>query len=170
MQPADFQIRLEEESDASALSVLSAQAFGPGRFARTAYRVREGVAPVASLALTGWLDGRLIAGIRFTSIKIGVAGNALLLGPLVVDPAHKGKGYGKVLVGEGLARAKGQGFDLVLLVGDMPYYGRFGFVPVPPGQITLPGPVDPARLLANELSPGVLAGATGLVLACAPKA
>jgi predicted N-acetyltransferase YhbS len=167
MQPADFQIRLEQESDASALSVLSAQAFGPGRFARTAYRVREGVSPVASLALTGWLDGRLIAGIRFTSIDIGVAGNALLLGPLVVDPAHKGKGYGKALVGEGLARAKGQGFGLVLLVGDMPYYGRLGFVAVPPGQITLPGPVDPARLLANELQPGVLAGATGLVLACA---
>jgi predicted N-acetyltransferase YhbS len=168
MQPADFQIRLEEESDASALCLLSAQAFGPGRFARTAYRVREGVAPVASLALTGWLDGRLIAGIRFTSIKIGVVGNALLLGPLVVDPAHKGKGYGKALAGEGLARAKGQGFGLVLLVGDMPYYGRLGFVAVPSGQITLPGPVDPARLLANELSPGVLAGAVGQVRACAP--
>jgi predicted N-acetyltransferase YhbS len=165
MQPAELQIRLEEERDASALSLLSAQAFGPGRFARTAYRVREGVRPVASLALTAWLDARAIGGIRFTEVRIGQAGNALLLGPLVVDPAHKGKGYGRALVQEGLTRARAQGFALVLLVGDMPYYARFGFVPVPPGQITLPGPVDPARLLVLELSPGALAGAVGQVRA-----
>ncbi|MGZ5849097.1 MAG: GNAT family N-acetyltransferase [Methyloceanibacter sp.] len=165
MQPAELQIRLEEESDAPALSVLSAQAFGPGRFARTAYRVREGVPPVASLALTAWVDTRVIGGIRFTEVRIGQAENALLLGPLVVDPAYKGNGYGRALVQEGLTRARAQGFALVLLVGDMPYYARFGFVPVPPGQITLPGPVDPARLLVLELSPGALAGAVGQVRA-----
>jgi predicted N-acetyltransferase YhbS len=165
MQPAELQIRLEEESDAQTLSLLSAQAFGPGRFARTAYRVREGVPSVASLALTAWLDTRVIGGIRFTEVRIGQAGNALLLGPLVVDPAYKGNGYGRALVQEGLTRARAQGFALVLLVGDMPYYARFGFVPVPPGQITLPGPVDPARLLVLELSPGALAGAVGQVRA-----
>lgn len=165
MQLAELQIRLEEESDAPALSLLSARAFGPGRFARTAYRVREGVPPVASLALTAWLDTRVIGGIRFTEVRIGQAGNALLLGPLVVDPAYKGNGYGRALVQEGLTRARAQGFALVLLVGDMPYYARFGFVPVPPGQITLPGPVDPARLLVLELSSGALAGAVGQVRA-----
>ena len=77
----------------------------------------------------------------------------------------KGKGYGKALAKEGIARALAQGFRLVVLVGDMPYYGRFGFVPVPRGQIALPGPVDPARLLALELAPGALGNAAGLVQA-----
>ncbi len=158
-----FHIRLETDGDAPALSQLSAEAFGPGRFARSAYRVREGIAPVAALCLVGWLDERLVGGIRFTAISIGEEDGAALLGPLVVDPAVKGKGYGRALVEEGLKRAKAEGFSLVLLVGDMPYYGRFGFAPVRPGQITLPGPVDPARLLALEIVPGALAGAVGHV-------
>jgi len=161
MQPSDFQIRHEQLSDAPLLSQLSAEAFGPGRFARAAYRVREGAAPVAGLSLTGWLADRLVAGIRFTAVAIGAEGRALLLGPLVVGPAYKGQGYGKALVSEGIACARERDFRLVLLVGDMPYYGRFGFSPVPPGQITLPGPVDPARLLALELVPEALRGAAG---------
>jgi predicted N-acetyltransferase YhbS len=161
----DFQIRLQSAADDAALSQLSAEAFGPGRFARTAYRVREGIPPVPALSLAGWLDGRLVGGIRFTAIAIGDTASGLLLGPLVVDPAVKGKGYGKALVGEGLVRAKTEGFGLVLLVGDMPYYGRFGFAPVAPGKITLPGPVDPARLLAAELSPGTLESAAGQIKA-----
>ena len=111
------------------------------------------------------LDGELVGGIRFTALTIGGEGRALLLGPLVVHPAYNGKGFGKALVGEGIERARAQGFRLVVLVGDMPYYGRFGFVQVPRGQITLPGPVDPARLLALELVPGALADACGLVQA-----
>lgn len=158
-----LKIRLETEADAPILSQLAAEAFGPGRFARSAYRVREGVAPVASLCLTGWLDHALIGGIHFTAIRIGNTENACLLGPVVVAPAVKGNGYGKALVKEGVARAQADGFGLVLLVGDMPYYGRFGFQPVPPGQITLPGPVDPARLLALELIPGTLKEACGKV-------
>lgn len=165
MHASKFEIQHEELGDAPALSALLAEAFGPGRFTRAAYRVREGVAPLASLSLTGWLDGRLVAGVRFTTVSIGEERGALLLGPLVVDPAYKGKGYGKALVAEGLARARGEGFRLVVLVGDMPYYGHFGFAPVPHGQITLPGPVDPARLLALELVPDVLSGAEGLVRA-----
>jgi predicted N-acetyltransferase YhbS len=165
MTASSFAIRLEAPADGAALSQLSAEAFGPGRFARTAYRVREGVPPVAALCLAGWLDERLIGGIRFTAIRIGRADNSILLGPLVVDPVEKGKGYGKALVAEGLGRAKAYGFGLVLLVGDMPYYGRFGFQPVAPGKIALPGPVDPARLLGLELAPGALANADGLVKA-----
>ena len=165
MHAANLEIRDENEEDAPALSELSAQAFGPGRFGRAAYRIREGVAPVSSLALTAWLDNRLVGGIRFTAVIVGEERSALLLGPLVVDPVHKDKGYGKALVAEGLSRALRQGFHLVLLVGDMPYYGRFGFVQVPRGQITLPGPVDPRRLLSLELHPGAVAGAIGLVQA-----
>ncbi len=160
---SNFEIRPETDGEAAILSRLSAEAFGPGRFARSAYRVREGVPPVAKLSLVGWRDGRVVGGIRFTAIRIGEQNDALLLGPLVVDPAEAGKGFGRALVEEGLARAREEGFALVLLVGDMPYYGRFGFAPVRPGQITLPGPVDPARLLALELVPGALARAQGEV-------
>jgi len=164
-----FEILPQTAADEAALSALSAMAFGPGRFARTAYRVREGVAPVSALSLAGWLDGRLVGGIHFTAIQIGDAKGGLLLGPLVVDPTVKGSGYGKALVGEGLERAKGLGFRLVLLVGDMPYYERFGFVPVVPGRITLPGPVEPARLLAAELAPDALESVAGQVTAHAHR-
>lgn len=167
MQSSSLQIELESPSDAPALSQLSAHAFGPGRFARSAYRVREGVPPVAALCLTARLGTRLIGGIRFTAVAICDEPHALLLGPLVVDPAENGKGYGKALVADGLARAAKAGFSLVLLVGDVPYYGRFGFAPVPSGQMTLPGPVDPARLLAYEIEPGALARANGPVKAVA---
>jgi predicted N-acetyltransferase YhbS len=161
MSSPSFEIRLETDGDARVLSELSAQAFGPGRFTRSAYRVREGVLPLAPLCLCAAIDGRLVGGIRFTAIRIGDKEGAALLGPLVVDPAEKGKGFGKALVEEGLKRARGEGFGLVLLVGDMPYYARFGFKPVAPGQIVLPGPVDPARLLALELVPGALRSAIG---------
>jgi len=163
MSSSSLSIRLETDGDGQALSQLSADAFGPGRFTRSAYRVREGVPPVAALCLAAWLDDRLVGGIRFTAVRIGEEERGILLGPLVVDPAVKGNGFGRALMAEGLARARGEGFSLVLLVGDMPYYGQFGFVPVPPGQIALPGPVDPARLLALELSPGALARAVGQV-------
>jgi predicted N-acetyltransferase YhbS len=167
MSSASFEIRLETDGDAQILSELSAQAFGPGRFTRSAYRVREGVPPVEGLCLCGQLNGKVVGGIRFTAIRIGGLESAVLLGPLVVDPAESGKGYGRALVEEGLARARGEGFSLVLLVGDMPYYARFGFQPVQPGKIALPGPVDPARLLALELAPGALASANGPVKAYA---
>jgi predicted N-acetyltransferase YhbS len=163
MHSSNLKIRLEQASDEPVLSALSAQAFGPGRFARSAYRIREGIPPVASLCFTALLDEMLVGGIRFTSIEIGGKRGALLLGPLVVDPAHIGQGIGKSLVETGLARAREQGFALVLLVGDMPYYARFGFEPVPLGQISLPGPVEPARLLAHELVPRALGAMQGAV-------
>lgn len=163
MAQHDFTILPEVPADGPALSTLAARAFGPGRFARAAYRIREGVPPVAELCLTGRLNGRLMAGIRFTPIAIGGRSGALLLGPLVVDPEHAGKGYGKALVREGLSGAKAAGYELVILVGDLPYYGRFGFQGVPAGQILLPGPVDPDRLLACELGTTALASWTGLV-------
>ena len=165
MHTTQVEIAQETASDVSILSDLSAQAFGPGRFARTAYRIREGVPPVASLSLTARVGGKVVGGIRFTPVAVGEETKALLLGPLVVDPLHTGNGYGSLLVEQGIARARGEGFRLVVLVGDVPYYGRFGFVQVPRGQISLPGPVDPARLLALELAPGSLSGAKGLLSA-----
>src|SRR5262245_46612177 len=150
MSSGKFEIRHESDGDGPLLSQLAAEAFGPGRFARSAYRVREGIATVAALSLSGVLDGRLIGGIRFTAISIGDGEGGLLLGPLIVDPAVAGRGFGKALVEEGLSHARGSGFSLVLLVGDMPYYGRFGFKPVQPASITLPGPGDPEQLICLD--------------------
>ena len=163
MSASRFAICVETAVDAQILSELSAQAFGPGRFARSAYRVREGVPPVSTLCLSAMLGRNLVGSVRFTAIRIGNEEGGLLLGPLVVDATKKDRGLGTALVMEGLARARAQGFGLVMLVGDMPYYGRFGFKPVPFGQILLPGPVDPKRFLALELIPGALMGAAGNV-------
>jgi predicted N-acetyltransferase YhbS len=150
-------------ADLPTISALHDKVFGPGRFTRTAYRVREGTAPVSSYCRAAMLGERLIAAVRFTPIRIGRANGALLLGPLAVHPDFAGQGFGKRLIAEGMEAAKAAGVRLVLLVGDEPYYGRFAFHPVPIGQITLPGPVDPQRLLAAELVPGALAEMHGLV-------
>ncbi len=153
------------EADFHAVSLLHAKVFGPGRFTRTAYRVREGAAPVSPFCRVALLGERLLAAVRFTPITIGGADGALLLGPLAVDPDFTGQGFGRRLISEAMGAAKAAGVKLVVLVGDEPYYGRFGFAPVPPGQITLPGPVDPQRLLAAELQPGALPGFHGLIAA-----
>lgn len=88
-----------------------------------------------------------------------------MLGPLAVEPFLAGKGVGRRLIAESLEAAKAEGIRLVILVGDLPYYGRFGFFGIPPGQIRLPGPVDPDRMLAAELVPGALTSFSGLVTA-----
>jgi len=160
---SDISIRHVLPEDLPQISALHARVFGPGRFARTAYRIREGTPLISPYCRKALLDGKLIAAIRYTSVAIGSERGALLLGPLAVEPQFAGKGYGRRLIGETLSEAKSSGIRLVILVGDEPYYGRFGFIRVPPGQIRLPGPVDPARLLAAELAPGALAQFGGLV-------
>ena len=149
--------------DLAAIVALQSRAFGPGRFVRTAYRVREGAPALSPYCRVAVAGDRLIAAVRMTSITIGGRPDALLLGPLAVDPREAGRGYGRQLVAESLDAARAGGIALVLLVGDMAYYGRLGFGPVPPGQIRLPGPADPARILAVELRPGALAEFRGLV-------
>ncbi|MEO8650705.1 MAG: N-acetyltransferase [Hyphomicrobiaceae bacterium] len=149
--------------DLPAMAALQSRAFSPGRFTRTAYRVREGGPEQSPFCRVALIGDRLVAALRMTSITIGGEKGALLLGPLAVDPQEAGRGYGRRLVAESLDAAREQGSKLVVLVGDTAYYGRFGFGPVPPGQIRLPGPVDPARLLAAELRPDVLATFRGLV-------
>lgn len=158
-------IRPVGADDAAAITELHKAAFGPGRFARTAYRIREGTPFATPHCRVAFLGRRLVAALRFTSITVGGRGDALLLGPIAVDPADRGKGHGQALIAKSLADAAAAGVRLVLLVGDMPYYGRFGFKPVTPGQILLSGPVNPARLLALELQEGVLAEYRGLVAA-----
>ena len=153
------------ESDAASIAALHARGFGPGRFARTAYRVREGTGPVSPYCRGAFAGERLVAALRMTEVMIGGKAGALMLGPLAVDPDFANQGFGRRLIGEAIEAARAGGVRLVVLVGDVPYYGRFGFKPVQTGQIRLPGPVDPARLLALELAPGALAESQGLVVA-----
>jgi len=156
-------------ADLPAIAALHDEAFGPGRFARTAYRVREGRAagasPISTYCRLAMIGERLAAAVQLTEITIGGKGGALLLGPLVVATDVTGQGFGRALVAEALEAAKAGGVRLVVLVGDEPYYGRFGFKPVPTGQITLPGPANPARILAAELATGALADYQGLIAA-----
>ncbi|WP_428698001.1 GNAT family N-acetyltransferase [Stappia sp.] len=146
-------IRNETPEDLAAIEALQADAFGPGRFAKTAFRLREGVDHDPRLSFVG-MSGDVFAGsVWLTPITIGGAPSQLL-GPLAVAPAFKNKGLGRLLVNQSLKTALAFGERSVLLVGDAPYYGPLGFEPVPPGSITLPGPVDPARVLVANLVPG----------------
>lgn len=156
-------IRLQTPDDLASLTKLHEHAFGPGRFTRTAYRVREGAAAEPRLNLCAEKDGRLIGAVQFTPIAIGGREGALLLGPLVIEDAHKNQGWGLKLMLEGMSRARELGYRLVILVGDLPYYARAGFAVTPPARIVMPGPVDPARLLYAELVPGALREFEGLV-------
>ena len=155
-------LRPEKPGDAEAIERLHERAFGPGRFARTAYRIREGAPPRLDLSFTALVGSLLVGSVRLTPVTAGSA-PALMLGPLTVDPAFEDRGIGQALIERALDAARKAGHDLVLLVGDEPYYGRFGFTRVPPGRLVLPGPVDPNRLLAAELVDGALARAQGAV-------
>jgi predicted N-acetyltransferase YhbS len=138
-----------------AVEALGANAFGPGRFARTAFRLREGVKHENKLSFVALRDNQLVGSVRITRILIGER-PALVLGPLAVEASSKNEGIGKKLMAEAVQAAKNQDHELIILVGDEPYYRPFGFKRVASGQITLPGPVDSARFLYCELQEGTV--------------
>lgn len=147
----------------SQIEEINAEAFGPGRFVRAAYHIREGGPHRRDLSFVALVEGDVIASVRMTPIAAG-SGRALLLGPLAVRPAFKNLGIGKKLVAIALEAARVDGWSLVILVGDGPYYAPLGFSKVVPyGQLTMPRPVDAARLLACELVPGALTAFIGEV-------
>lgn len=156
--------RPAQPSDTATISAFHARVFGPGRFVRSAYRVREGYASLSRFCRVAEQGSKLIATLRLTEVRIGGMPGAVLLGPLAVEPEYRGQGYGKRLVAEAIEAMHGE-IKLVVLVGDMDYYARFGFKPAAPGQIRFPGPVNPARILALELEPSALASYRGLVSA-----
>ena len=157
--------RLEQPFDADAVEALQHSAFGPGAYARTAFRVREQAPHDPKLSFLTELDGALVGSVRMTPIQVGEAESArgMLLGPLVVEPAHKNQGYGKALMRLAIEEARKAGCPFVILVGDQPYYWPFGFRPLPPGKVQMPGPVDPARLLVAEMQPGAAKDLAGMV-------
>ncbi|SFH00846.1 GNAT family N-acetyltransferase [Methylobacterium gossipiicola] len=160
-------LRTEHPGDAAGIERLHARAFGPGRFARTAYRLREGSAPVSELCFTALVGSYLVGSVRLWPAEAG--GSLLVLGPLTVDPSFEGRGIGSSLMHTALDAARSAGHGLVVLVGDAPYYRRFGFTPVPPGRLVPPGPVDPARFLCCELVPGAAETVSGTVSAVRPR-
>src|SRR5580658_4963364 len=163
-QMADIPLLLEPETpeDADSIERLNERVFGPGRFAKTAYRLREEAEADLSLSFVARVGTLLVGANRMTPIFIGPM-PALLLGPLIVEPVFRSQGIGEALVARSLEAAKQAGWKLVILVGDEPYYARMGFQRAPVGRILLPGPVDPTRLLYCELEPGALAAAQGEV-------
>ncbi len=155
---------LERPEDAANIELLLDKAFGPGRFAKTAYRLREGVKFIPHLSMVALEDGVLCGSLRYWPIVIGAARTrAILLGPLVVDPELQGQGIAFRLMELSLQKAGDDGHEIVVLVGDEPYYARVGFSAAAARGLRMPGPVDPARLLARELKPGALQGITGLI-------
>ncbi|MSP44400.1 MAG: N-acetyltransferase [Xanthobacteraceae bacterium] len=162
MNDLSLTILPESSDDALAIDRLNARTFGPGRFAKTAYRIREEVTHIPELSFTARVGTLLVGSVRLSPIAIGQA-KALLLGPLTVEPPFRDRGIGQALMARALAEAKDKGHRLVVLVGDEPYYGKAGFRTVPKGQVTMDGPVDPARLLIAELIPGAFDGVGGTI-------
>jgi predicted N-acetyltransferase YhbS len=157
-------------ADLAAIEKLDERTFGPGRFARSAYRLREGLEPDYSLSFVARVGTLLVGANRMTPVLCGSGGTlrpALLLGPLSVDPAFRSGGIGEALVMKSLEAARAAGHQLVLLVGDLAYYGRMGFAPVPKARLSFCGPVDPERLLYCELSEGAFAAISGRVMRAA---
>lgn len=157
-------IDIEKLSDIPAREQLLDRAFGANRLARTCERLREGRLPAEGLAFVARFGDQLIGTLRFWHIDAGGV-PALMLGPIAVDAAFQFTGLGTKLIRHGLAQAIDIGHKGVILVGDAPYYSRFGFERQHAARLHLPGPVDDARFLAHELQPGAFAGAAGMVRA-----
>ncbi len=159
-------IRQEVETDSGPRERLLDRSFGKARLRKTSQRMRDGRLAAEGLAFTAVNKaGRIVGTVRLWDVIAGSAGPALLLGPLAVDSAYRGKGLGRDLMQTAIASALSVGHSAILLVGDAPYYSRFGFKPEVVQDLHLPGPVDRARFLGLELMPGALDGAEGLVMA-----
>jgi len=152
----------EHFTDNAAIESLLDRAFGPDRRAKTCERLRQGNTPALALVARA-PDGAVVGTVRLWPVSIGGRHRALMLGPLAVDAAWRGERIGARLMRRALAEATLRGHGAVILVGDEPYYQRFGFDAAPTRHMLMPGPVDRARFLALELRPGALAGARGAV-------
>lgn len=157
-------IRDEIESDVPAREALLDRCLGERRTLKSSERLREGRLPAEGLALTAERDGALVATLRLWHVEAD-GRPALLLGPLAVAPELQGEGLGKAMMREAIWRAACRGHGAILLVGDAPYYQRFGFSPEPMAELAMPGPVERERFLGLELREGALAGARGVLRA-----
>ena len=156
-----FTLAQETEADWWEVEALYDLCFAPGREALSSYRLRDGVPRVSGMSLVARDVQNILAGaIRYWPVRVGTR-NALLLGPVAVHPTHQGEGLGGLLIEESLAKGVGQGWKRVMLVGDAPYYARFGFEKLE--NVIMPPPTNPERVLGRELVPGAWGGVSGLV-------
>ena len=161
---APFVIRAERASDVRSREALLDACFGDNRHLRTCQRLRDGRAPAEGLAFSAVSEGRLVGTLRLWHVSAG-ATPALVLGPLAVEASSRKLGVGTALMDHALAAAKARGHRAVILLGDAPYYIRFGFSAARSGQLALPGAFERDRLLGLELCEGALDGAWGMITA-----
>ena len=157
-----LKLALERAEDREPVSELMARAFGPGRFAKTAERLREGATLQAACSWCAWHGGELVGAVRTWPVWIG-ATRALFLGPIAVSDAWRRQGLGALLVERACEASYAADARLVLLVGARTFFEPLGFAAVEPGRVLMPGPVDPRRLLWRELEPGAGEGVGGPV-------
>ena len=162
--PALVSLACERPQDAPVVERIIARAFGPGRYAKAAERLREGNRPLLELSFVAWTDGRPVGCVRLWPVRIGAA-PALLLGPIAVDADQRSNGLGAALVERACEAARVAGHALVILVGDMPFFGPLGFSAAPMARVAMPGPVDQRRVLARALKAGADAMLAGPVTA-----
>ena len=156
-----MQLAQETAEDWWEVEALYDLCFAPGREALSSYRLRDGVAPVVKLCLVARDELGVLGGaIRFWPVRVADL-PALLLGPIAVHPTRQGEGLGAALITDGLARAKQAGWDRVILVGDAPYYSKFGFTQM--SDIEMPPPTNPDRVLTLALSKSAWDGIAGAV-------
>lgn len=162
-EAAAFTIRGERGPDVVAREALLDACFGESRQQRTCQRLRDGHAPAEGLAFSAEAEGRLVGTLRLWHVSAGGV-RALVLGPLAVDPSCRKLGVGQALMDRALADARARGHGAVVLLGDAPYYARFGFSALKTGELSLPGPFERDRLLGLELREGALDGAWGMIV------
>ncbi len=160
LRASGLRLASERPQDSAAVDALIDAAFGPGRYAKTAERLRERCAAHPELSICAWEGQSLAGAVRLWPVRIGVH-RLLFLGPIAVQRERRGHGLGAELVDEACRGAVAAGEAGVILVGDMGFFGPLGFEPAPTGRVTLPGPVDPHRVLWRALSPGALDAASG---------
>lgn len=154
--------RHERPADAPLVEALVARAFGPGRFAKTAERLRESNAPILDLSVVALIDRRLVGCARIWPVAVDDT-PVLMLGPFAVEPAYRSLGLGAALIERACDAAAKAGHALVILVGDEPYFAPLGFSAEPARRIHMPGPVDQRRVLARALVPGAAGAVAGAV-------
>ncbi|WP_274627956.1 GNAT family N-acetyltransferase [Arvimicrobium flavum] len=162
MTPADVIYMPEQPAHEPEIEEINAEAFGPGRFTRAAYKIREGGPHERALSFVAIHGESVIASVKMTRVAAG-EGRALMLGPLAVKPDYKNLGIGRHLVKLAIEAAGKAGWPAVILVGDEPYYGPLGFRRIPRGQVSMPRPVDLDRLLAVEIKEGAISKLTGMI-------
>ena len=160
---AAFAIRSERACDVAGREALLDACFGANRHQRTCQRLRDGRAPAEGLAFSAFHRGRLVGTVRLWHVSAGGV-TALVLGPLAVDPNCRKLGVGAALMGHALAAAKARGHAAIILLGDAPYYSRFGFSVAKTSELSLPGPFECNRLLGLELREDALDGAWGMIV------